>query len=478
MLVSPLKRSPWPVWPATKFILTPMAAVAALVLGQAMVSLAQTVANPEAEPSTAAEEEPLATVGAELTDSPKTMLDQAWQIVNQEYVDNEFNQVDWQAVRQDLLGQEYASSEAAYGALRSALRRLDDPYTRFLSPTEYADLTDQTSGEVSGIGVMLRREEPSGAVTVTEVTPDSPAEQAGLAVGDRILLVDSQSTERLTAEGVSQQLRGAEGSQVTVTISRNGGAPRTVILNRARLELPIVEYSLKTIGNRSIGYIRLIEFNAHATEQMEAAIDSLVADGVEGFVLDLRGNPGGLLLASIDISRMWLQHGPIVKTLDRAGSDDIISANRTALTNLPLTVLVDRRSASSSEILTGALQDNNRATVVGTRTFGKALVQSLHSLADGSGLTVTVAHYYTPNGTDISRKGITPDVEIDLSDTQRQELFGNPALLGTEADAQYMRAAEVLEETIVAMQIAPEIRTLPSQLGRVEASEEARPGQR
>ncbi len=402
-------------------------------------------------------------------DSPKVVLDEAWQIVNREYVDSSFNQLNWQAVRQELLGREYTSQEAAYGALRASLRRLNDPYTRFLAPAEYADLTDQTSGETSGIGVRLERNSQTGAVLVVNVAPGSPAERSGLVLGDRILLVDGQSTERLTAEGVIQRLRGTDGSQVTLTISRQEGPPRTVILTRARIELPTVEYSQKTVGGRPIGYLRLIEFNAQAAPQMAAAISTLVDAGVEGFVLDLRGNPGGLLMASIDVSRMWLQHGPIVRTLDRSGKNEAISANRTALTNLPLTVLVDGRSASSSEILTGALRDNNRATVVGTTTYGKALVQSLHPLSDGSGITVTVAHYYTPDGTDLSARGIIPDVVVDLSDGQRRELFSNPSLLGTDADTQYLRAAEVLERTILAHQGSP--TTGASRLGRVNAGE-------
>ncbi len=410
-----------------------------------------------------------ATPLAEFEDSPKVVLDEAWQIVEREYVDGNFNQLDWQAVRQDLLSRDYTSQEAAYNALRASLRRLNDPYTRFLGPAEYADLTDQTSGETSGIGVRLERNSETGAVLVVGVAPGSPAEQSGLAPGDRVLLVDGQTTERLTAEGVIQQLRGAEGSQVTLTISRNGGAPRTIILTRTRIDLPTVEYSQKNVGGRSIGYVRLIEFNAQAAPQMSAAINTLVDAGVEGFVLDLRGNPGGLLLASIDISRMWLQHGAIVSTLDRSGNSEFISANRTALTDLPLTVLVDGRSASSSEILTGALRDNNRATVVGSNTYGKALVQSLHPLSDGSGLTVTVAHYYTPNGTDISSRGITPDVMVDLSDRQRRELFSNPSLLATEADPQYLRAAEVLEQTIIADQGQP--LTGASRLGRANPVE-------
>ena len=402
-------------------------------------------------------------------DSPKVVLDEAWQIVNREYVDGSFNQLNWQAVRQELLGREYTSQAAAYTALRASLRQLNDPYTRFLAPAEYADLTDQTSGETSGIGVRLERNGQTGAVLVTNVAPGSPAERSGLVVGDRILLVDGQSTDRLTAEGVIQRLRGTDGSQVTMTISRNEGPPRTVILTRARIELPTVEYSQRMVGGRPIGYLRLIEFNAQAAPQMAAAINTLVNAGVEGFVLDLRGNPGGLLMASIDISRMWLQHGPIVRTLDRSGKNEAISANRTALTNLPLTVLVDGRSASSSEILTGALRDNNRATVVGTTTYGKALVQSLHPLSDGSGITVTVAHYYTPDGTDLSARGITPDVVVDLSDRQRRELFSNPSLLGTDADTQYLRAAEVLERTILAQQGAP--TTGASRLGRVNRAE-------
>ncbi|PZV08717.1 MAG: peptidase S41 [Leptolyngbya sp.] len=406
----------------------------------------------------------------ELEDSPKVVIDEAWQIINREYVDGSFNQTDWQATRQDLLGREYSSQEAAYTALRAALRRLNDPYTRFLSPAEYTDLTDQTSGEVSGIGVSLERNSQTGAVLVIGVSSGSPAERSGVIVGDRILVIDGQGTERLTVEGVQQQLRGSEGSQVTLTVSRNGGAPRTIILTRAVVELPTVEYSPKTVGGRPIGYIRLIEFNANASTQMATAIRTLSEAGVEGFVLDLRGNPGGLLMASIDISRMWLQHGPIVRTLDRSGNDEAISANRTALTSLPLTVLVDGRSASSSEILTGALRDNNRATVVGATTFGKALVQSLHGLTDGSGLTVTVAHYYTPNGTDISTKGITPDVPVDLSAQQRRELFGNPALLGTDVDTQYRRAAEVLEQTILASQNTP-ATVGASRLGRITSEE-------
>jgi carboxyl-terminal processing protease len=395
--------------------------------------------------------------------SHKAVLDEAWQIVNREYVDDTFNQVDWQASRQRLLGQDYSSREAAYAALREELDRLADPYTRFLDPQQYADLTDQTSGEVSGVGLQLQRDNSARAVIVVDVTADSPAQQAGLQAGDRIVLVDGQSTERLTATGVARLLRGAENSQVTVTYSRNGGQPRTVILTRVVIELPTVSYALRQIDDYRIGYIRLIEFNAHATEQMEAAIQALTEIGIDAFVLDLRGNPGGLLSASIEISRMWLQRGPIVLTQNRSGSSEKISANRTALTDAPLAVLVNDRSASSSEILTGALQDNNRAVVVGTTTYGKALVQSLYGLSDGSGITVTVAHYYTPDGTDISTRGITPDIEVVLSRRDQQALSDDPRLLGTEVDPQFWQAFAALEPTILAQRQSVEN---PQQLGR------------
>ena len=457
MLVFPSQRI---VFPLRALLVAPLAA--AITLGWVGLDGVKASTSDALRMPTSA---PTNTVGSDLQDSPKAVLDQAWQIVNQEYVDDHFNHTDWQATRQRLLGQEYSSPEAAYSALRMALRQLNDPYTRFLSPTEYSDLTDQTAGEVSGIGVQVQRQ--GNRVVVSAINPGSPAEQSGLAVGDQIVMVDGQATTHLTAEGVAQRLRGAENSQVTLSVSRNGGGPRSVIVTRARMEMPAVEYARRNVGGRSIGYIRLLEFNAHAAEQMERAILALTEEGVEGFVLDLRGNPGGLLLSSIDIGRMWLQHGPIVRTTYRDGTTESLSANRTALTQLPLTVLVDRRSASSSEILTGALQDNNRATVVGTPTFGKALVQTLHGLADGSGLTVTVAHYFTPNGTDISRKGITPNVTVEINERQRSDLFSNPNQLGTEADPQFVRATEVLEQTIIARQSSQG----PRQLGRVQPTE-------
>lgn len=395
-------------------------------------------------------------VQASLHDSPKAVLDEAWQIVYQEYVDPSFNQVDWQAVRQELLSVDYASEQEAYEALRDALERLEDPYTRFMDPEQYRALTRQTSGELSGVGIRLELNSETNVLTVVEPLQNSPASAAGLRTGDRILAIDGRSTNGMTVEEASRLIRGEAGTEITLRVSRSGSEAFDVPLTRARIELPTVRYSLRQEGTTKIGYIRLGEFSSHAADQMRRAIRDLSNQGAEGFVLDLRGNPGGLLQSSIDISRMWIEAGDIVRTVDRNGASRETSANHTALTELPLAVLVDGNSASSSEILTGALMDNRRATIVGSQTFGKALVQSVHALENGAGLAVTIAHYYTPAGTDISHRGITPDIEINLTDSQRQRLASTPNLLATtDADPQYAGAIAALQPDIVANRQQP-----------------------
>lgn len=391
-------------------------------------------------------------VRAALQDSPKTVVDEAWQIVNQQYVDATFNKVDWQATRRTLLNQNYTSRQQAYVALQEALKQLNDPYTRFLNPEQYKALTTQTSGELSGIGIRLEVNQQTKLLTVVEPIENSPAFKAGVKAGDQILEIDRKPTAKMSVEDASSLIRGESGTPITLKIARKGQGMFNLTLNRARIELPTVRYAVKQEGNRRIGYIRLSEFNAHAASQMRQAIQNLKSQNVNAFVLDLRQNPGGLLESSIDISRMWLDKGSIVRTVDRRGNTNKITANRTALTQLPLAILVDSNSASSSEILTGALKDNHRATIVGSQTFGKALVQSVHGLSDGSGLAVTIAHYYTPNGTDISSRGINPDVRIDLTDQQKQTLTSDPSLVGTQADPQYARAINSLKTTALTPQ--------------------------
>ena len=383
-------------------------------------------------------------VRAALEDSPKALVDEVWQLVNREYVDTTFNKVDWQATRQSLLSKNYTSREQAYTAVQVALEKLGDPYTRFLDPKQFEALTNQTSGELSGVGIRMELNEKTKHLTVIEAIENSPAFIAGIKAGDKILAIDGKQTQGLEVQDASKMIRGKAGTVVTLRIGRQNKSNFDLKLTRANIELPTVRYTLKQEAKRRVGYISLREFSSHAADQMQRAIQDLNRQGVDAFVLDLRGNPGGLLHSSIEIARMWLENGSIVRTVDRVGGSEEMAANHTSLTKRPLVVLVDGNPASASEILSGALQDNHRAVIVGSQTFGKALVQSVHSLSDGSGLAVTIAHYYTPKGTDISHKGITPDVKIELTEMQERELATNPTLIGTQSDPQYARAITVL----------------------------------
>ncbi|MBD1911491.1 MULTISPECIES: carboxyl-terminal processing protease CtpB [unclassified Leptolyngbya] len=401
-------------------------------------------------------------VQASLEDSPKAVLDEAWQIVNRSYVDSNFNQVNWQETRQELLSREYSSRNEAYAALRRALQQLDDPYTRFMTPQQFEALTNQTSGELSGVGIRLSKDSSTNALVIVEPIPNSPAAEAGVQPGDRILFIDGAATDEMTLEEASERIRGEEGKPITLHLSRNGGNGFDVILTRARIELTNVTYNLRQERDMKVGYIRLTEFSAHADEQMQEAIQNLSEQGADGYVLDLRGNPGGLVDACLSIARMWIQNGTLVRIVDRVGTNESALADNSALTRLPLVVLVDGNSASSSEILTGALKDNGRATVVGSQTFGKALVQSVHELSDGSGLAVTISHYYTPDGTDISHRGITPDVPINLTEAQQRRLATEPNALASQSDPQYTRAISVLHNDVIAWRNNPDNRVSPS----------------
>jgi carboxyl-terminal processing protease len=384
-------------------------------------------------------------VKAALEDSPKTIVDEVWQIVHSEYVDREFNHTNWRNKRQELLQKDYTNNEEAYKAIRQALKDLGDPYTRFLDPEEFEELTSQTSGELSGVGIRLAIDEKTSALTIVEPLDNSPAAAAGLKSGDRITLINNKPTELMTIEQASQEIKGEIGTEVELQIAREGKAPFDVTLKRAQIELPSVNYTLNQEGATKVGYIKLDEFSSHAAEQMQKAITDLSKKQASGFVLDLRGNPGGLLFSSVEIARMWMEKGAIVSTIDRKGGNQKFSANGQALTNLPLVVLVDGYSASASEILAGALKENRRATVVGSRTYGKGTVQSVHSLSDGSGLAVTIARYYPPSGQDINHKGIAPDIQVDLTTEEQTTLSIDPTLIGTKADRQYARAISILQ---------------------------------
>lgn len=282
-------------------------------------------------------------------DSPKAVLDEAWQIVNREYVDTAFNKVDWLEARQILLSREYSSTREAYAALREQIQRLGDPYTRFMDPKQYQALTNQTSGELSGVGVRLQVDATTRMLTVVEPIENSPASAAGIQTGDRIVAIDGKSTTGMTVEDASRLIQGEVGTPITLRIERANTAAQDFALTRARIEVPNVTASVKQEGNAKIGYIKLTEFSSHAPEQMRKAIQRLKDQQVQGFVLDLRNNPGGLLQAAVEISRMWIDSGSIVRQVNRLGESSELSANQTSLTNLPLTVLVNGNSAAPAK---------------------------------------------------------------------------------------------------------------------------------
>ncbi|MGP0129553.1 MAG: carboxyl-terminal processing protease CtpB [cyanobacterium endosymbiont of Rhopalodia musculus] len=379
-----------------------------------------------------------------LEDNPKVVIDEMWQIVNNEFVDKEFNRVKWKEKRQELLSRNYANHKQAYKAIQKALKWLGDPYTRFLTPDNFATLTSQTSGEWSGVGVRLTFDKRTSQLYVVEAVRSSPAAKAGIKRGDRINRINGQPTSLMTLEQAIDAVKGELGTDVILELSRGEKEVFVVTLTRSQIEIASVTYNLKQERKLRLGYIRLDEFSSHAAEQMTSAIKDLRNKEVSAYILDLRGNPGGLLLASVDIARLWLKKGEIVMTVDRRGGDRHFSANGTSLTDLPLVVLVDNGSASASEILAGALKENQRATVVGTTTYGKGTVQSVHSLSDGSGLAVTIARYYPPSGKDINQKGIKPDIYIEISEEEHTQLRDDPSLVGTHADPHYRKAVELL----------------------------------
>ncbi|MGL5132579.1 MAG: PDZ domain-containing protein, partial [Planktothrix sp.] len=227
-------------------------------------------------------------VSTPLKDSPKAVLDEAWQIVFREFVDGEFNKVNWQAQRQELLSKNYTSREEAYTALRKALEKLQDPYTRFMDPKQYEALTNQTAGELSGVGMQLTLDEKTKTITVVEPIKNSPAIKAGILPGDQVLSIDGVSTTGMTVEQAANKIRGSVGTNVSLRIGREGEKEFDLTLTRARIELETVTYRVNNEGNRKIGYIQLREFNSHAAEQMQEAIEALTKENVQAFVLDLR----------------------------------------------------------------------------------------------------------------------------------------------------------------------------------------------
>lgn len=371
------------------------------------------------------------------------LLSEAWRIVNYAYVDDSFNQQNWWMARQKAIKQPLSNREATYTAIQNMLKTLEDPFTRFLKPDQYRSLQVNTSGELQGVGLQIALDAETGELQVVAPIDGSPAAKAGIRPRDRILEIDGIQSAQLTLDEAAARMRGAAGTEVRLLMQRETKTPEEIKLVRSRIALnPVYAVLDSSTSSLPVGYIRLSQFSANAPTELANAVTKLEKQGAQAYLLDLRNNPGGLLQAGIEIARMWLDEGTIVYTVNRQGILGSFEASAPALTHAPLVVLVNQGSASASEILAGALQDNGRAQLVGARTFGKGLIQSLFDLSDGSGLAVTVAKYETPNHHDINKLGITPDREVPLEPITLDQV-------GTEVDQQYKTALEVLTANAV-----------------------------
>jgi carboxyl-terminal processing protease len=362
---------------------------------------------------------------------------QAWRTVNQAYYDESFNHQNWWLTRDRTMKQQFPTEEAAYQAITKMIGTLDEPFTRLLRPEQYRSLKVNTAGELSGVGLQIGVKAGSKSIEVIAPIAGSPAAQSGILPHDTIVEIDAVPTSELTLDTAAVRMRGETGTNVSLIVQTADKEPREVILIRRKIELNPVTAELHTENGHKIGYLRLSQFSAKAAEELGEKITKFKKQDVAGYVLDLRNNPGGLVSAGVEIARQWMNEGTIVYTVDRRGAVDSIESTGTALTDAPLVVLVNEGTASASEILAGALQDNGRAKLIGTKTFGKGLIQSLFDLTNGSGLAVTVAKYETPNHHDIHKLGITPDQVVPTPEISLESA-------ATADDTQYLAAVKEL----------------------------------
>jgi len=296
------------------------------------------------------------------------------------------------------------------------LAPLGDPYTRLLRPADYSDLQSNTQGTVSGVGLQLGLRSPDQQVVVIAPLDGSPAAEAGITSGSEVLAVNGRPSEELGLEGTASSLRGASGSEVLVKLADPSGRVLELSLERRQVDLRPVRSKRLRSGSHTLGYLRITQFAEPVPMQVHQALDELNEKGIEALILDLRNNSGGLVSAGLAVVDQLLAGAPIVETQARDGIGSPVVAGPAQVYGGPMLTLVNGGTASASEILAGALQDNDRSALLGSQTFGKGVIQSLIPLGDGSGLAVTVARYLTPSGRDIQSQGIAPDVLLSGSE--------------------------------------------------------------
>ncbi len=374
-------------------------------------------------------------IGQSYAATPAEMYDDVWKIVNKKYYDPSNNAQDWAKWRYRYENK-LKTKEDAYVAIETMLASLNDPYTRFLDPKEFSEETQSIKGSLKGIGTQIGLRE--GELVIIAPLEDSPAERAGLMADDKILEINGESTKGINIDAAADKIRGEKGTTVTLLIQRKGVPNKTYSVVRDEIEVKSVSckppFETTKIPN-DIQYIRLSSFiSKNAATEIENILNN--SSSAKGYIIDLRSNPGGLLTNAIYISDMLLRGGVIVSTVDRDSYKSTTRARYQQVTDKPIVVLINKGSASASEILSGALKDNHRATIVGEQSFGKGLVQEINRLPDEAGMNITIQRYLTPSGSDIHKKGITPDVVVELTKEN----------VDAKDDVQLKKAIEILEE--------------------------------
>jgi carboxyl-terminal processing protease len=344
-----------------------------------------------------------------VSDDDSAIYDEAADIIQEDY----YRKVD----RKQLLNK----------ALGSAVDSLDDRFSAYFDPKEYRSFNEATQGAFEGVGMNV--EEVPAGLRVLTVFKGSPAEKGGLKPGDEITAVNGRSLRGASSEQATTRITGRAGTAVTLTVVTGKEKPREIKLERAKVDVPVVESRMTRSGDRKVAYVKLASFTSGAHGEVGKAVRKLIGKGAKSVVLDLRDNGGGLLNEAVLVSSIFIPEGKIVTTRGRSRPERVFEATGSSIsTKIPVAVLVNDQSASASEIVTGALQDRDRATVVGTRTFGKGVFQEIKQLSNGGALDITVGEYFTPSGKNLGGggpkkgAGITPDVKAqDIKKTKRDE---------------------------------------------------------
>ncbi len=339
---------------------------------------------------------------------PEPPLTQATEIAQ---VDEDANKLLGNAI--DKYGTRAGADNLTYAAIEGALDVLHDPYTVFLSPKDKTSLTEFIQGgDFGGIGIYIGKDPKTHEVNIIQPIDGTPAARAGLKRGDVILSVGGRATKNLDLDLVMQMIRGKPGSTVSLVVQRGSAADiRDFSIEREVITVPSMT---SRMIDGDIGYIQLYDFGERSAQEVTTALNNLLGQGARAFILDLRDNGGGLLDAAVDISSKFIADGPIVSRIDRDGHVETDDANQDAIPPHPLVVLVNQYSASASEITAGAIQDSKIGVLVGEKTFGKGVVQTIYDLPGGSAIKVTTQRYVTPNGRDINKKGIEPNIVVPM----------------------------------------------------------------